>query len=171
MRSVPTYDNPKMQDEIVQTLNALLTSHVEYLYGIVHVGVTEDDDTYPSVYYNDGSQKNMMLFPGSRVKSFCFWEFNGGDVLDDDDGSVYNLSFIFWANLNIYDQSKNYDFTTEIEQTILKIFKAQGARDISYTEEDVFANYTKYSEAERQTLMRPNTAFKISFTIQGDVCT
>lgn len=172
MRSIPTYDDPKMQDATVQTLNALLTGSVEYLFGIVHLGYDEDGNTYPSVYYNDGSSKNEMLFPDNKVKSFCFWEFESGEVLDDDEGSNYNLTFVFWGNLNRIDQSKLYDFTSEIQQTILKIFIAQGATDITYTQEDVFANYSKYLEQEKQTLMRPNTAFKISFkTIgEGDVC-
>ena len=92
------------------------------------------------------------------------------EVLDEDDGSIYNLVFVFWGNLTRIDATKHYDFTTEIEQTIMKIFEAQGATAINYTEEDVFSNYTKYLEQDRQTLMRPNTGFRISFSIQGTLC-
>lgn len=170
MKTIPTYSDPKMQDLTVQNINALLTSYVENLYGIVHLGFDEDGNTYPSVYYNDGSKKNLMLFPDNRVKSFCFWVLNGAEVLDDDDGMVYDLTFIFWGNLERIDQSKNYDHTSEIQQSILKVFKGQDVTELSYTQEDVFVDYTKYLEQERQTLMRPNTGFKISFKIQGSVC-
>lgn len=172
MRAISTYTDPKMQDSVVQTLNALLVSSVEYRFGIVHLGYDEEGNTYPSVYHNDGSFKNEMLFPDNKVKSFGFWEFDEGEVLNDNDGDTYNLSFVFWGNLNRIDASKLYDHTSEIQQTILNIFIGQGARDITWTQDDVFANYSKYLEQEKQTLMRPNTGFKISFTIDGtgEVC-
>ncbi len=170
MRTPPTYDNPVLQDAVVQTLNALLTSHVELLFGIVHTGVTDENDTYPQIYNNDGSTSNIMIFPDDKVKSFCFWEFKNADVLDEDDGMVYELTFIFWGNLERIDPSKNYDHTSEIEQAILKVFKGQDVTEMNLTEEDVFVNYSKYLEQEKQTLMRPNTAFKINFKIQGSVC-
>lgn len=167
MRAIQTYDDPIMQDEVVQTLNALLANIVEYRFGIVHTGYDEDGNTYPSVYHNDGSFKNEMLFPDNKVKSFCFWEFESGDVLNDNDGDVYNLSFVFWGNLTRIDGTKLYDHTTEIQQSILTIFLANGARDVSWTQDDVFSNYSKYLEQEKQTLMRPNTGFRISFQIDG----
>jgi hypothetical protein len=170
MRDVPTYSSPVLHDAVVQTLNALLTSYVEYLFGISHIGVDDEGETYPQVYNNDGSTSNVMIFPDNRVKSFCFWVLNGAEVLDDDDGMVYDLTFIFWGNLERIDQSKNYDHTSEIQQSILKVFKGQDVTELSYTQEDVFVDYTKYLEQERQTLMRPNTGFKISFKIQGSVC-
>ena len=170
MMTIPTYSDPQMQDKVVQDLNALLTSYVEYLYGIVHVGYDEDGNTYPSVYYNDGSRKNFMLFPNNRVKSFGFWEFGGANILDDDDGVIYSLSFVFWGNLERIDGTKNYDFTAEIEQNILKVLKGQGAENINYTEDNVFVDYSKYLEEEKQTLMRPNTGFRISFDIHDFIC-
>jgi len=124
MRDIMTYTNPKMQDATVQTLNTLLTSYVEYLFGIVHTGYDEKGFSYPSIYHNDGSFKNAMLFPDNKVKSFGFWEFDGADVLDDDEGVNYNLSFVFWGNLTRIDSTKRYDHTSEIEQNIIKIFKA-----------------------------------------------
>ena len=170
MRTIPTYSSPKMQDEVVQNLNALLSSYVEYLYGIARVGEGDDGLTYPQIYYNDGSEKNMMLFPDNRVKSFGFWEFRGADMLNDDEGVIYSLSFVFWGNLYRINPSKHYDFTSEIEQNIIKVLVGQNAENISYTEDGIFDIYSKYSEKERQTLMRPNTAFKIDFDIHGFLC-
>ncbi len=163
MKNIPTYATATMQDSIVQTLNSLITDDVEYQFGIVHLGYDEKGATYPSVYKNDGSFGNYMIFPDNKVKSYCFWEFNGADVLDDDDGVDYNLTFVFWGNLQRIDRSKLYDFTTEIEQSILHKFINAGALDVSYMQDDVFSGYSKYQEKAKQTLMRPNTGFKISF--------
>ena len=159
-----------MQDLIVQNLNALLTSNAEYLYGIAHIGENEEGLTYPSVYYNDGSKKNFMLFPDNRVKSFLFWEFEGADILDDDEGVKYDLSLVFWGNLTRIDKTKFYDHTSEIEQSIIQVLVSQGAINVSYSEDNVFDSYSKYLENEKQTLMRPNTGFRITFTIHDFVC-
>ena len=165
MKRIETFDTPVMQDSIVQTLNALIVDYVEYQFGIVHLGTDEEGETYPSVYKNDGSFKNYMIFPDNRVQSFGFWEFDGADVLDDNDGVNYNLTFVFWGNLQRIDRGKLYDFTTEIEQSVLHKFINAGALDVNYTQDDVFGSYSKYQEKERQTLMRPNTGFRISFKI------
>jgi len=169
MKTIPTYTSPKMQDAVVQTLNALLTGYVEYLFGIANIGVDDKGFSYPSIYHNDGSSKNVMLFPDNKVKSFGFWEFNGANVLDDDEGVEYSLSFVFWGNLTRIDSTKRYDHTSEIEQNIISVLKANGATDIDYTEDRVFSSYTKYAE-ESQTLMRPNTGFRISLNIHDFIC-
>ncbi len=170
MKVIPTYSDPKMQDAVVQTLNALLTDQVEYLFGIVNVGYDKDGKTYPSIYYNDGSRKNFMLFPDSKVKSFGFWEFNGTEVLGEDEGVIYDLTFVFWGNLERINRNKNYDFTSEIEQGIIQRFKGAGATEVSYTEDGVFDDYSKYSEQDNQSLMRPNTGFKISLKMHEIEC-
>ncbi len=170
MKLPPIYTSPKLQDAVVQSLNTALSSYAELLYGIVHLGYDEDGNTYPSVYYNDGSFKNLMLFPDNKVKSFIFWEFEGSEVLDDDDGINYNLSLVFWGNLQRIDATKYYDHTSEIEQSIIQVLMTKEVTGITCNEDDVFANYSKYLEEEKQTLMRPNTGFKISFTIHDFVC-
>lgn len=171
MHTIPVYTNPKLQDSIVQSLNALITEHVEYLYGIASMGYDEDGSTYPSIYWNDGSGKNMMLFPDDKVKSFGFWEFfDGAEVLNDDDGTYFRLAFVFWGNLERIDSTKNYDFTSEILQAILNIFIEQGAEEVSYTIGDVFSIYSKYLEEAKQTLMKPNTGFKIELRMHDIPC-
>jgi len=170
MRTITTFTDPKMQDAVVQALNALLTDEVEYLYGIVHTGYDEENNSYPSVYYNDGSRKNVMIFPDNKVKSFGFWEFEDADILDDDEGIVYSLTFVYWGNLERTNGSKNYDHTSEIEQAIAQIFINYGATNVSYTQDDVFGGYSKYQENKKQTLMRPNTGFKIGIDIHSFIC-
>lgn len=170
MRKIDLYDNPVMQDFVVQEINNLLTSHIEYRFGIAQMGYDEEGNTYPSIYYNDGSVKNEMLFPDNKVKSFCFWEFLGMEVLDEDEGVNYNLALVFWGNLKRIDSSKRYDFTSEIEQSIIKVLKGYGAVEISLEEEDIFSIYSKYLEEEKQTLLRPNTGFKITFKLHDIPC-
>ncbi len=171
MRVIPKYTDPKLQDEVVQTLNTKLEActYIEYFYPIAHLGTNKEDETYPQIYRNDGSEKNLMLFPDNKAKSFIFWEFVGATILDDDEGVDYNLSLIFWGNLDRMD-NKHYDYTGEIQQEILQILKTNGARDISFEDYD-FATYSMYQENERQTLMRPNTAFKIDLIVhENNIC-
>ena len=176
MKTITTFTDPKLQDAVVQELNtallanATLAPYIEHIFGIVHTGYDEENNSYPSVYYNDGSRKNMMLFPDNKVKSFGFWEFDGADVLDDDDGFNYSLTFLFWGNLERLNDGKNYDFTSEIEQMVIKILSDNGATDVSYTQDDVFGGYSKYQENKKQTLMRPNTGFKIGMDIHSFIC-
>lgn len=170
MEIIPTYTNPKLHDSVIQSINDLLVDYVEYRYGSVHVGYDESGETYPSVYKNDGSRKNYMLFPDNRVKSFGFWELNDSDVLDDDDGVIYDLTFVFWGNLERIDSTKYYDFTSEIAQSIVQLFKNYGATAITYTQDDIFSEYSKYLEQDKQTLMRPNTGFKINMKIHDFIC-
>jgi len=172
MRSVPTYTDPKLQDAKVQELNTLLlaSGHIEFAFPIVHMGYNKDGDTYPSVYRNDGSFKNEMLFPDNKVKSFTFFEFNGADDENDENGTVYDLSLLYWGNLQRMNPTKLYDFTSEIIQDLLIIFKNNDCFDISFETEDVFNLYSMYLEEKRQTLMRPNTAFRINLKVRGIVC-
>jgi hypothetical protein len=170
MRNIGTYESPTLQDNVVQSLNTLLADLVEYRFGIAHTGYDEDGKTYPSIYYNDGSKKNMMLFPDNKVKSFCFWEFGGARVLNDDEGIKFDLTLVFWGNLNRIDPIKYFDFTSEIEQSIIQILVNAGAEDINYTEKNVFDKYSKYLENEKQTLMRPNTGFSITMSINDFIC-
>ena len=170
MKNITTYSDPKLQDAVVQTLNTAISAYVEHSYGIAHMGYDEDGNSYPSIYYNDASEKSFMLFPDNKVKSFCFWEFDGADVLNDSEGVNYNLSFIFWGNLERINPAKKYDFTSELEQSIVQIFVDKGATDVSYVQDGVFDKYSKYSESTKQTLMRPNSGFKITFNIHDLIC-
>lgn len=172
MINIPTYDSPKIQDKVVQELNTILATsgYIEYQYPIVHLGYDKDGNTYPSVYRNDGSWDNYMIFPDSRAKSFTFFEFNSGETLNDDDGTYYDLSLVFWGNLERLDNTKYYDFTAEIMQSMLVLLQDNDCIDITFETEGVFDNYSLYAEEERQTLMRPNTGFKINFKIRGLLC-
>ena len=167
MITIPKYTDPKLQDAVVQYFNDKLASvsAIEYFYPIAHIGTDEEGNTYPLVYTNDGSVKNIMLFPDSKVKSFIFWQFDNSVILEEDDGVQYNLSLIFWGNLDMIE-NKNYDYTSEIIRDILNVIIAEDVDNVEYSEY-YFDDYTKYSEAERQTLMRPNTSFKISFTFNS----
>lgn len=172
MRNVPLYTDPKLQDAVVQTLNTALltTGHIEYAFPIAHLGYRKEGETYPSVYRNDGSFKNEMIFPDNKVKSFSFWEFVNAEDSLEGDGTLYEFNYVYWGNLQRLDNTKMYDFTSEIMQDIIEVLKANWVEDLEWETEDIFEEYTMYLEEKKQTLMRPNTGFKINFKVRGNVC-
>ena len=85
-----------MSNSKVQSLNALLltSGHIEYAFPITHIGYNKEGKTYPSVYRNDGSFKNEMIFPDNKVKSFSFFEFNSAEDENDDNGTLYEAKIL-----------------------------------------------------------------------------
>lgn len=173
MKNPRAYSSPKMHDSVVQNINTELEelTYIDYLYPIVHIGFNEDGDTYPSIYMNDGSIKNYMIFPDNKVRAFTFFEMDEAVVpaqIDDDDNE-YSLSLVFWGNLERINTIKEYDYTSEMINDVIAILGSLDAYDITYTTntDEIFDNYSLYKEEERQTLLRPNTGFKITFKIKG----
>lgn len=174
MRTPNTFTSPKLHDKVVQELITSLSSltYIDNFYPIVHLGYGDDDETYPCVYMNDGTFDNYMVFPDNRVRAFIFFEMEDGFVSDmaEDGQCEYEFNLVFWGNLQRINTIKSYDYTSEIINDIVTILGSKDAREIYYTTEvdEIFDRYSAYSEGKRQTLLRPNTGFKITFKINGD---
>jgi hypothetical protein len=173
MKQPRAFTSPKLHDAVVQGINTELESltYIDYLYPIVHTSFNEDGETYPSIYMNDGSFKSYMIFPDNRVRAFTFFEIDEAAVPPkvDDDDIEYSLSLVFWGNLERINTTKKYDYTGEMLNDVIKVLGNLDAYDITYSTntDEIFDNYTLYKEEEKQTLLRPNTGFKITFKIKG----
>ena len=174
MKQPNTYATPKLHDKVVQDINSNLAdlSYIDYFYPIVHLGFTDEGETYPSVYMNDGTFDNYMVFPDNRVRSFVFFELDESGVsnMAIDEDTEFSLSLVFWGNLETISTVKRYDYTSEIITDIATILGGMDAYDMTYVigSDEVFDKYSLYKENEKQTLLRPNTGFRIDFKIKGD---
>jgi len=174
MKQTNTYTTPKMHDKVVQAINESLASltYIDYFYPIVHLSYDEEGNTFPSVYMNDGTFDNYMVFPDNRVRAFVFFEMDEGGLsniaLDED--SEFSLALIFWGNLETINTIKRYDYTSEIINDIGIILGGMDAYDMTYSTEtdEIFDKYSLYKEQEKQTLLRPYTGFKVTFKMKGD---
>jgi len=171
-----TYTSPKLHDAEIQTLQNLFAalSWVQVAYPLVRVGRDSEGKTFPIVYTNDGTDISIRVAPDSEVNSFCFFELEG-DVtrFPDSVGKyTYPLSVTFWLQLDKVDNTKNYDYTSELVLEIMNILDEQDCFDISYTTEpgEIFDRFSELEEQTYQHFMRNFSAFKISFTKEGTQC-
>jgi hypothetical protein len=146
-------------EQIRQRLTAL--TYISESYPAVKVMQRQDGSTYPGVYIQKGGQKILDLTPNTKFKSFVFFEKTSYTLNDDNE---FNLSLIFWGQLDKIDSSKEYDFTDEILNEITNVLKLCGAYNIISTFEDVFSRYNLHN-SEKQMFMYPYTAIKIDFSI------
>jgi len=163
MKTIGYYTSPKLAEAVIQTIRQAFDSDLEWLdnsYPLVQTG-NIDGETFPMVY--DGGD-NIDLRPDDSVDSYCFFEFAGGAIGNDDDPAVYTFNVVFWCNLDQVNSSTE-DYTWNMIGDVLRILKPF-AYDISFTTNDVFSEYN--FELERQQLMKKYTGFKIMFTVYGD---
>lgn len=176
MQLIPYLTNPYLADKVVQIIRQDFDANVpwlNYTFPIAKIGVAKEE-TYPRVYANDGSNKHYSIKPEKDATSYCFFEVNDPVVINDEDEDAdYDLSVVVWGRLDKIDSGKHYDYTSELIADILGRLKFLGARsiEIETNPENVFDKYSGLEQIQTQNLMQPNTGFKISFTIKGDICT
>ena len=178
MKVIPYFTTPLLEDRVAQTIRKKFDSDLswlEYSFPIVQTGIMESEEeefTYPQVYANDGSTDYYDIRPDWDVKSYCFFEFNGAESIDEYDGKQYNFDVTFYARLDLIGYVQ--DTTTSLIKDVLNVLKSPliEARNIGWTT-DVDEIFDKYSDLHRiitQSLMRHGTAFKISFSVWDEDC-
>lgn len=166
MKTIGYYTNPKLAESVVQGIRQSFDTLLEWLdnsYPLVYVAVNENE-TFPVVW--DGTKDNISLRPDDSVDSYCFFEFYGASVGDDNDPVAYDLGVVFWVNLHKLDPNRKQDYTWDLVSDVVRVLKIKEAYSINVTTDDVFDSYT--FELDKQQLMRKYTGFKIRFTIYGD---
>lgn len=166
---------------MAQTLQLHLDSNIGWLqraYHIARVGINAEQKVgYPQIYANDGTNKHFDIRPDNKTESYSFFEIDKQYEIDVNNDEVkYFFSLVVWANLKILDSAKTYDFTSELIKDItdsLKFF-ATDIIDVEVRPEKVFDKYSGIKQELKQFLMKPYTAFKITFSITDsytDNCT
>ena len=164
MKTVGYYTTPRLAEADVQTIRQAFDSDLEWLdnsYPIAHININENE-TFPVIYANDGSWESYDLRPNDTVDSYCFFEYLGGDVGDDNDINTFSLATVFWVDLEGLDPAIDEDYTFNLVSDVVRILKEQGAYSISI-DFDPFALYNFDYK-----LLRRYTGFRITFTVYSD---
>jgi hypothetical protein len=156
------FASPVFFDKKVQDLNTELESlgWIANQYPICYKGENEQG-TYPEVYYNDGSSKNLMAMPEGNAMSFFTIE---GDIIEIEEFHFsVPLALTVWADLTKVYPSKAYDYTGELIKDVIGVLQANSCNDLKIQTQGVFEDYSFLESKLQQNVMRPFTAFKISF--------
>lgn len=171
--SVPPYlTSPKLIAKVAQDIQVGLDSKVAWLnlsYHIAKVGIiAETGLTYPQIYANNDTNEHYDIRPDNTVSSFSFLEIESPYSRNEEDGEItYNLSVVVWGNLALIDNTKDYDYTSQLIKDVSDALQELGAENLSIEErpEQIFNKYTGLTQDLKQFLMRKYTAFKIVFQI------
>lgn len=168
MTNVSTFSSPLLYDKIAQEINTALGSTFDDQYPVCWMR-TEEGETIPEVYKNDGSKINFRVMPNS-VRSMSFFIIEGDiDELDEWSFQV-PMAIICWLNLTEYSSSE-YDYTTEIIRTVYNVLREYGCYDMSIDVNDPFGGFTMLEKEKASNTMRPYSAFKVSFSKNIGMCT
>lgn len=171
--AVPAYFNaPKLETAMIQKLQLHFDSGLGWLqraYAEAKVGIeAETGLTYPQSYLNNGTGEHINIRPDNEIQSYCFFEIDKEfEVNHNEDETKYFLSVVFWANLGLLDSTKEYDFTSELIKDVTDSLKkfASNILQVETRPENIFNKYSQVTQEQKQLLMNPYSAFKISFEI------
>jgi len=139
-----------------------------------------NDFTYPEVYYK---REPYNCMPNDNLRSYCF--FHAKDPLQfpatdaNERADMYSpslmastgLSIIFWANLELVDPTKQYNFVEDLRRDVFVLLRNKvrsfTAAESSIGFERVFSPFT-ITETYRKYLKPPYTAFRIDGTLSFD---
>ena len=157
------YSDPVFYDKKVQELNTALEAltWLQNQYPICRVGEV-DEGTFPEVYYNSGSVKNLKVMPQGRAVSF--FTVNG-DISETEEDPYYlvPLSIFVWADLTKIYPQKKYDYTGELIKDVIGILNDNSCTDKVIVTDNVFVGFTMLEKVLKQNVMRPYTSFRINF--------
>lgn len=161
------FSSPILYDKIAQEINASM-SLFDDQFPVVWTR-TEEDQTVPEVYVNDGNKINLRVMPNT-FRSMSFFTVEGDMVeLDEDDYRV-PMAITCWVNLQKYDDLKQYDYTSELIRDVTNILKKYGCYDLSVNVNNPFEGFSMLQKEVTENIMRPYSAFKISFNKTIIIC-
>lgn len=166
------FTNPVFYNKKVQELNSKLSElgWIEVIQPIARIG-EDEKGTFPEVYYNDGSRKNIRIMPEGN--SWSFFMLNG-DIIqtNNDEGIWYTvpLSLYVWADLTKVYPAKNYDYTDELIRDVANVLEENACIDLVIITNNVFDQFNEYDLNKNQNMMLPYTGFKINFLCDLTMC-
>jgi len=169
---IPINTNKQLADGVIEKIRQKLTSlaYLSEVFPATKVGIRDNGSTYPAVYVQDGNQKILDLTPNTKWKSYCFFEKRNYNISTfETDINGYDLSLIFWGQMNLIDVSKKYDYTDEIVSEIINKLRSLDCGNFTVSFENVFGKYNLH-ESIKQFFMYPYSNFKIDFQIFEPAC-
>ena len=171
--NIPINTEKKLGDQVIELIRAKLDDFtwIDEVYPAAKVMTRDNSETYPGVYVQAGNKKILDLTPKTSLKSYVFFEKRDPYNISYQVGekNTYNLSLIFWGQMNQIDKTKEYDYTDELVKEIVEVLRTFSVTGIQVYFDNVFSRYTLHN-SEKQMFMYPYSAFKIDFTIKGKSC-
>lgn len=162
------FSNPVLYNKIAQELNDELykLGIIDDLYPVCSIGV-EAEETFPEVYINDGTKKNLRALP-QTLRAMSFFVVNG-EMSDIDELHLsVPMGLIVWMNLKKADPGKSYDYTAEIIKLVYNVLKNYGCYDLSIDINNPFEEFSMLSN--KAINMRPHSVFRVNFTKTVSIC-
>jgi len=163
-----TFTSPILYDKVAQEINTKLGSTFDDQYPVCWTR-TEEEETVPEVYNNDGTKVNLRVMPDT-ARSLSFFTVEGELVELDEFYFSCPMALTFWVNLQKYDVTKSYDYTAELIKEVTNIIRDYGGYDFSVNVVNPFENFSMLEKEVAANTMRPYTAAKISFTCNAQIC-
>ncbi|MBG8556161.1 hypothetical protein [Hymenobacter guriensis] len=170
--------SPRLAQRPVHTLLDAFAAGLPWLsnaYGLVQTGqrvVNKKAERFPQLYLQDGSGKHADLRPDEKQATLSFFERNGPDSFDWDEGAEgiagkwsHPLAMVLWANLPRID-NRGYDYSDELMADAMRVLTDTlpdaEVLTVERRPEEVFRRYG-WEVAQHQLLMYPYAAARIVF--------
>lgn len=160
---------PIFYDKFVQDVNTKLDAlgWISKVYPVAWMGY-EAEGTFPEVYYNNGSRKNIRVMPEGAAISF--WQVDG-DIMEVEEFHFQaQMSLTVWADLRKVNSSKSYDYTPELIKDVVNVLRKSSCNDLVISVDQVMDEFSYLQKVLQQNTMRPYTAFKIDFSCLVGIC-
>jgi len=165
---IAAFSNPILFDKIAQEINTALGSKFDDQYPVCWTR-TEEELTVPEVYKNDGSKIDFRVMP-NEFRSLSFFTVEGDLIELDEMDFDCPMAITCWVNLQLYDDTKLYDYTSELIRDVTNVLRKYGCYDLSVNVLNPFENFSMLQKEIDENTQRPRSAFKISFTKTVRIC-
>lgn len=162
MDTAQSYSSPIFIAEKIQTLQSALDAlgWISIIQPLARIG-EDEKGTFPEVYYNDGSRKNIRMFP--EGDSWAFFMIEGDINQVDEYAFDVPLSLTVWFDMTKVYPSKLYDYSYELLQDVVNVLHLNSCNDLKINTTSPFAGFSQLEQKQTQHLMLPYSAFKIDF--------
>lgn len=186
---IPVIATPTGLDTVIESIRVALSSltWLEKSFGrgweLKEKGIDNKIKKIPKVFVGtntSGEGEYLPVLPNDFLKAQSFIAAKGPEEWDQFnrfDGSMKSrrLSIIFWVNLKLIDQTKNFIFIDQLKTDVEKILSHHSsvAKMIAYYDEkveDVFYGYS-IEDVDTQYLMYPYSGMRFDILVNyPEVC-
>lgn len=170
MTTISTFASPILWQKIAQEINVELAKlgHFDDVYPVASIGF-DGDETFPEMYKNDGTKTNFRLLPDS-TRAMSFFVVSGDMIEIDEFTLECPMSLCVWMNLQLLDDTKEYDYTQDIVKDCYNVLRNYGCFEIAVDINTPFSEFTQMTKDVSANIMRPYSGFRINFTKTINVC-